>query len=495
MVAMASTAAVVYPHMNGLGGDGFWLVREPGGRMHALEAAGPAGALATIRRYRDKEYDAIPPRGVDSAITVAGAVGGWRLALELSRSLGGGLPLDLLLGDAIRLAREGYAVSGSEERFQTSEEAALYAVPGFADAFLTEGRRTPAGTQRRMPSLAATLDQLAHAGLGDFYRGDVGHEIGSDLERIESPITRRDIETYEARVVRPLAVRLSRSMVYNLPPPTQGLASLLILGMFERLGVARGETPEHHHALIEASKRAFAICRHAVADPRNLTQDPAGFLTDTALDREAALISMRRGASYPLPSSEGDTVWMGAIDRNGLAVSYIQSVFWAYGSGCHLPTTGLLWHNRGTAFSLDPASPNALAPGRKPFHSLNPGLAVFDDGRVLSYGTMGGEPQPQIMGQIFTRYAHFGMGLAEAVDAPRWLLGRNQGAQAGALKVEDRFDSSLIRALSSLGHTIEESGQSYSDSFGHAGMLVRHARNGRVEATHDPRSDGGALGL
>src|SRR4051812_3910670 len=120
MVAMASTVAVVYPHMNGLGGDGFWLVREPGGRMHALDAAGPAGALATIRRYRDKEYDAIPPRGVDSAITVAGAVGGWRLALELSRYLGGGLPLDLLLGDAIRLAREGYAVSGSEERFQTS---------------------------------------------------------------------------------------------------------------------------------------------------------------------------------------------------------------------------------------------------------------------------------------------------------------------------------------------------------------------------------------
>ncbi len=496
MVAMAATIAVVYPHMNGLGGDGFWLVREPKGRIHALDASGPAGSLATIKRYREKGYDAIPPRGPDAALTVAGAVSGWGLALELSRALGGQLPLDLLLGDAVRFARSGYPVSRSEERFKTSEEAALYEVPGFAEAFLVEGRRAPEGTQRRMLRLADTLEHLAHAGLADFYRGDVGREIALDLERIGTPIARRDLETYRARVVEPLGLRLKNSTIYNLPPPSQGLATLLILGMVERLKDLRGETPERHHGLIEAAKRAFAIRDQVVADPRNLVHDPASFLTPQALEREAALISMKRAASFPLPRPiDGDTIWMGAIDRDGLAVSYIQSVFWAYGSGCLLPATGILWHNRGAAFSLDPASRNRLEPGHRPLHSLNPAMAVFDDGRVLSFGAMGGETQPQFLSQIFSRYAEAGMGLADAVEAPRWLLDARSREREAVLKAESHFDPGLIRGLSRLGHRVEEEDEAYSGRFGHAGMLVKHPRNGRVEAVHDPRSDGGSLGL
>jgi gamma-glutamyltranspeptidase/glutathione hydrolase len=495
MVAMAATIAVVYPHMNGLGGDGFWLVREPKGRIHALDASGPAGALATIGRYRAKDYDAIPPRGPDAALTVAGAVSGWGLALELSRALGGQLPLDLLLGDAVRLAREGYPVGAAEGRNALLEQEALFSAPGFAAAFLEEGKLPEAGTRRRSLKLADTLEQLAHAGLADFYRGDVGREIAADLERIGSPIVRKDMETYRARVVEPLSVRLPHSTVYNLPPPSQGLASLLILGMFARLNVKHGETPEHHHGLIEAAKRAFAIRDRVVTDPRELTRKPSDFLTAAALEREAALIEARRAAPTPPRSAEGDTIWMGCIDKDGLAVSYIQSVYWAFGSGCVLPATGIHWHNRGFSFSLDPRSLNPLEPGRKPFHTLNPGLAVFNDGRVLSYGTMGGEGQPQILSQIFTRYADFGMSLADAIDAPRWLFGKSWRAPSATLKVEDRFDPGLLRTLSGFGHPVEEVGKPYADAFGHAGMLVKHPRNGRVEAVHDPRSDGGALGL
>ena len=413
------------------------------------------------------------------------------------RALGGQLPLDLLLGDAIRLARDGYPVSRSEERFKTSEEAALYEVPGFAEAFLVEGKRAPEGTQRRTPRLADTLEQLAHAGLADFYRGDVGREIaarsGADRQPHHPPRP-GDLSRPRRRATRRFGSR--HSTVYNLPPPSQGLATLLILGMFERLKDLRGETPEHHHALIEASKRAFAIRDRVVADPRNLAHDPASFLTPRALEREAALIDMKRAASFPLPRPiDGDTIWMGAIDRDGLAVSYIQSVFWAYGSGCLLPATGVLWHNRGTAFSLDPASRNRLEPGHRPLHSLNPAMAVFDDGRVLSFGAMGGETQPQFLSQIFSRYAEAGMGLADAVEAPRWLLDARLREREAVLKVESHFDPGLIRGLSRLGHTVEEMDEAYSGRFGHAGMLVRHPRNGRVEAMHDPRSDGGALGL
>jgi gamma-glutamyltranspeptidase/glutathione hydrolase len=496
MIAMAATIAVVYPHMNGIGGDGFWLVREPSGRVRAFDAAGPAGSLATLQRYRASGYDRVPPRGPDAALTVAGAVAGWGLAHDYARSLGGKLPLDVLLADAIRHAREGVPVSQSEGRYVLKEPEALFAAPGFAGVFLEEGKRMAAGALRRNSALATTLEQVAHAGVEDFYRGDIAREIAADLERIGAPVLRDDLKRYQARVVEPLSIRYRDATVFNLPPPTAGLASLLILGIFERVKGARGEHPEHAHGLIEATKRAFTIRDRVVTDPRHVTHDLREVLQPSTFEREAAAVAMRRAAPFPLPKpAEGDTIWMGAIDGSGLAVSYIQSLFWEFGSGCVLPATGILWQNRGTAFSLDAASKNPLEPGRKPFHTLNPALAVFDDGRVLSYGTMGGEGQPQFQAQIFTRYVDGGLGVADAVDAPRWLLGKTWGADAPTLKVENRFEDGLLAELVRWGHRVEEIGKPYADSLGHAGMLVKHRRNGRVEATHDPRADGGALGL
>lgn len=493
MVAMAATIAVVYPHMNGIGGDAFWLVREPGGRVRAIEACGPAGSLATIRLYRDKGYETIPARGPDAALTVAGTVGGWAAALELSRARGGSLPLDVVLADAIRHAREGYPVAGSEPREEPKEFAALKKAPGFAQTFLVDGKPASAGSLRRAPALAATLEQLAHAGLADFYRGDVGREIAADLERIGSPVTRADLERFRARAVEPLAARLPRLTLYNLPPPTQGLASLLLLGIFERLRVARPETVEHHHGLIEATKRAFAIRDRVVTDPARSTVDPQALLSPALFEREAAAIDLRRAAHFPIPPAAGDTVWMGAVDKDGLAVSFIQSIYWEWGSGCVLPGTGIHWQNRGSSFSLDAAARNPLEPGRKPFHTLNPALAAFDDGRVLCYGSMGGDGQPQFQAQVLTRHL-YGMGLAEAVDAPRWLLGRTWGSASTSLKIESRFDAAIVEALARMGHEIEEL-PAYSDTAGHAGMVLKHPRDGRVEAVHDPRSDGGAAGI
>jgi len=495
MVAMAATIALVYPHMNAIGGDGFWLVREPGGRVRGIEACGPAGSLATIERYREKGYDAIPPRGPDAALTVAGAVGGWMLALELAKSVGGRIPLGTLLSDAIRLAREGHPVSGSEGREPAKELESILKAPGFAETFYIDGKPASAGTLRKAPAFADTLSQLAASGLDDFYRGDVGREIAADLERIGSPVTRADLEAYLARPRDPLTARLRDRTVYNLPPPTQGLASLLILGIFERLGVTKGESVEHHHGLIEATKRALRIRDQVVTDFDRLTHDPHAFLTPEVFAREAAKIDMKRAAPFPLPPEDGDTVWMGAIDKDGLAVSYIQSLYWEWGSGCVLPRTGIHWQNRGVSFSLDRKSKNPLEPGRRPFHTLNPPIAVFDDGRVVSYGCMGGDGQPQFQAQILSRYADFRMGPAEAVDAPRWLLGRTWGASNTSLKMEGRFDAGLVAALKRMGHDVEERSSPYMDDFGHAGMLVKHRRDGRVEATHDPRSDGGPAGL
>jgi len=493
MVAMAATIAVVYPHMNAIGGDGFWLVHEPGGRLHGIEACGPAGSLATIERYRGKGYDALPARGPEAALTVAGTVGGWQLALDLSRSLGGRLPLGELLADAIRNCREGYAISDSELGNRPNELEALKAAPGFVSTFWIDGAPPKPGTRRRPEALGATLQQLADAGLDDFYRGDVGREIAADLERIGAPVTRTDLERYRAQAVAPLSLELPGLTVANLPPPTQGLASLMILGIFERLGPAKLDSFEHHHGLIEATKRAFAIRDRYVTDPAHLQRQPAHFLSDTMLAREAAAIDGKRAAKLPLRNGDGDTIWMGAIDGTGLAVSYIQSIYWEYGSGCVLPATGIHWQNRGVSFSLDRKAANPLAPGRKPFHTLNPAFARFDDGRILPYGSMGGDGQPQFQAQILTRY-RAGQNLATAVDAPRWLFGKTWGAGSTSLKLESRFDSSLLERLDAAGHPVEESGLAYSEGFGHAGMLVKHAR-GHVEAVHDPRSDGDARGI
>uniref|UniRef100_UPI0005BA6589 gamma-glutamyltransferase family protein n=1 Tax=Methylobacterium sp. B1 TaxID=91459 RepID=UPI0005BA6589 len=278
MVAMAASIAVVYPHMNGIGGDGFWLVRERGGRVRGIEACGPAGRLATIPRYREKGYDAIPARGPDAMVTVAGAVGGWRLALELARALGGRLPLETLFADAIGQARAGVAISPSEARYVPQELDTLHDAPNFAATFLKDGKPYPAGETRALPRLADTLEQLAHAGLGDFYRGDIGREIAADLERLGAPVTRADLEAFAAVERAPLSIRRRDATLYNFPPPTQGLAALLILGIFDRLNVSEPERTAHYHGLIEATKRAFAIRDRVVTDFARLRHDPAAFL-------------------------------------------------------------------------------------------------------------------------------------------------------------------------------------------------------------------------
>ena len=493
MVAMAATIPVVYPHMNAIGGDGFWLVRTPDGAIRYIEACGFAGAQATAAAYRDEGYDSIPARGPLAALTVPGTVGGWMLALDLAKAFGGRMPLRDLLSDAARRAREGTPVSRSEAGGAPNEWAALKAAPGFAETYLVDGALPKEGALRKMPALAATFDHLSHVGLDDFYRGDIAREIAADLDRIGSPVTRHDLATYRAILREPLRIDLPGRIHANAAPPTQGLAALLILGMFEALGAPTDESFAHIHALIETSKRALAIRDRVCTDFEALKHHLPDILSPKNIAREAAMISMDRAATLPLPETTGDTVWMGAMDAGGLAVSFIQSVYWEYGSGCVLPATGITMQNRGASFSLDPSAVNPLAPGRRPFHTLNPPLAAFDDGRVLAYGSMGGDGQPQFQAQVFSRILG-GMNVAAACDAPRFLYGRTWGSMSTSLKLENRFDASLVAKLRAAGHEVELSPHGWHEGFGHAGALLRHA-NGTIHGTHDPRSDGGAAGI
>jgi gamma-glutamyltranspeptidase len=491
MVAMAAAIAVTYPHMNQIGGDGFWLVREPSGRVRALMAAGVAGARARPELYEEAGLDHIPSRGPLAALTVPGAISGWSLALEAAHARGGRLPLAEMLGPAIRHAREGFAISRSHAA--CAALAGLHGAPGFAETFLADGKPPAPGTRLQQPALAATLEQLAHAGLDDFYRGDVGREIAGELERIGSPVTRADLERCRATLAEPLSIELRAGTVYNTPPPTQGLASLIILALFDRLRVRESDSFDHVHGLVEATKQAFRLRDRYLTDPRWLPHPPQRYLEPAFLDAEASAIDRQRASRWS-PAGGGDTIWMGAADASGLVISYIQSLYWEFGSGCVLRNTGVLMQNRGVSFSLKPGALNRLEPGRLPVHTLNPALAVLRDGRIMAYGTMGGDAQPQIQAALFTRHVGYGVPLAQALEQPRCVLGQTWGSPHASLQVESRFDEGTIERLRAAGHEVEVLAQPYADSMGHAGAVLLHG-NGTLEGAHDPRADGGAAGL
>ena len=492
MIAAASTIMVVYPHMNALGGDNFWLVSDGGKPPVGIDASGAAAAMASADFYASQGHAAIPARGPLAALTVPGAVSGWQEALRISRIWGGALPLSRLLADAVHYARHGMPVARTLHDDAMSKRHELEAVPGFAATFLPANAAPKIGTHFVQEKIAATLERLAEAGLEDFYRGDLARSMARDLEASGSPLRLADLEGHLAHQVEALTVELAAARLYNMPPPTQGLASLMTLAIFERLGCREPETFDYVHGLVEAAKRAFLVRDAHVTDPAYMQAEPHTFLRSEALDADARDIDPGKALPWPQPASPGDTVWLGAFDGEGRAVSFIQSIYWEFGSGLVLPESGVLWQNRGTSFSLNKTAVNALKPGRKPFHTIQPAMALFKDGRVMPYGTMGGEGQPQTQSAIYTRYAVYGQELQQAITAPRWLLGRTWGEERTNLRLENRFDTALVDALAKAGHEVEVVGP-FDEAMGHAGALVRHP-SGVIEGASDPRCDGALAG-
>lgn len=484
-VAVAATLAVVYPHMNSIGGDSFWLISEPDGRVHAVDACGGAAGRADLSLYAGMA--SVPWRGPLAANTVAGTISGWEAVLQ---SGGGDISLGALLAEAIIHADTGVAVTTGGAELAAAKGDELRGLPGaYADTFEPERRPLRAGEILRQPVLADTLRMLVRDGLGSFYDGPLARLIAEDLVALGSPVSADDLVVHRATRPVPLTVPISGARLYNMTPPTQGLASLLILALFDRIKPAQGDGFDHIHRLVEATKQAFLIRDAHVGDPAWMTIDPQALLDDDAeLDRLASRIDPARALPWPHVPAQGDTVWFSAADARGQVVSCIQSTYFEFGSGLVLPRSGIIWQNRGASFRLAPDGWNVLKPGRKPFHTLNPALAHFDDGRVMAYGTMGGEGQPQTQAAIFTRYAYYDMAPQQAVSAPRWLLGRTWGDESTSLKLEADIPVTVVRELDAAGHATEIL-PSLNSTMGHAGMIIRHP-HGRIEGAADPRSDG-----
>ncbi len=490
MVAAAATIAVVYPHMNSIGGDGFWLVHAPGKAPVGIDACGGAGSGVNPELYRRHGLDAVPSRGPLAANTVAGTISGWAEALKLSAELGGRMSLNRLLEAAVHYADAGVPVTEGQQRLTAEKLPELAEVPGFAGAFLDQGKPPAPGHLFRQPRLALTLRRLGQNGAEDFYRGDLARDIAADLDRADCPVSAEDLADHRASRVEPLSLVHATGTLFNMPPPTQGLASLMLLGIFQRLGVTEADGFDYVHGQVESAKRAFLVRDREVTDPAYMKVSPQSFLDPAQLQAAAASVDPARALAWPAAQDAGDTIWMGAVDSEGRAVSFIQSIYWEFGSGVVLENTGIQWQNRGSSFRLEEDALNRLAPRRKPFHTLNPALARLDDGRVMAYGTMGGEGQPQTQGAVFTRYAVYGQGLQPSITAPRWLLGRTWGEESVTLKLESRFEQGLIEALEAAGHDVEVVAP-FSDLMGHAGAVVHHP-GGLMEGAADPRSDGRA---
>jgi gamma-glutamyltranspeptidase/glutathione hydrolase len=488
-VAMAACLSAVYPHMTGIGGDGFWLICEPDGQVRAVDGCGRSPATADRSLYAGLEQ--IPSRGPLAANTVAGTIGGWVRALDGTETR---LPLAQLLEAAIAHAEEGVEVARGWAEVAAAKSAELRIQPGaYRNVFEPEGRPVRAGELLRQPALADSLRLLASDGLDGFYRGRLGGLIAQDLRLLGSPVELDDLIAYQATEMQPLSVRLGDARVFNTAPPTQGMASLLILALFDRLAAGEADSFDHVHGLVEATKQAFLIRDREIGDPDGMSFDPQQLLDDApTLDEMAQALDPAKAMEWPHRPAWGDTCWFGAADRDGRVVSCIQSTYFEFGSGLVLPQTGITWQNRGSSFTLD-AGRRAFGPSRKPFHTLNPALARFDDGRVMAYGTMGGEGQPQTQAAIFTRYARFGSSIGDAVSAPRWLLGRTWGEASTSLKLEEGFAPSLYDELRAAGHEVDVVAPMNS-MMGHAGAIVRHPC-GRLEGASDPRSDGRALGF
>jgi gamma-glutamyltranspeptidase len=490
-LAIAATLAVVYPHMTGLGGDSFWLIAEPGQFPLTIDGAGRAGKDVSVSFYQDRGLREVPWHGPLAANTVAGAVSAWDAAWQINRRWGGRLPLERIFADAIALAEHGSVVTAGHADALIRYRAELESVPGFTALHYIAGAPPAAGAVLRQSALARSFSLLARDGLASFYSGALARQIALELAAAGSPLCAADLAEQRASLGAPLRLSLPVADLFNCGPPSQGLASLLILGIFSQLQVAQPDGFAHVHGIVESTKLAFAIRDREIGHRDDDGSSLERYLASAQLERLAARIDQRRAAPWQSGAGDGDTSWFGVIDGKGRAVSAIQSLFFEFGSGVGLPQSGFVWHNRGCAFRLTGAGPNVLAPRRKPLHTLNPALARFADGRTMVYGTMGGDGQPQTQAALFSRYALYGQDLQDAISAPRWLLGRTVGEVRTSLRLESRFPSELLAALTAAGHPVERV-VPFDQAMGHAGAIV-HSASGYLGAS-DPRSDGAAIG-
>jgi len=524
-IATAAAMTIVEPVSNGLGSDAFCILWD-GARLHGLNASGRAPQAWTPEYFRRKYGNVTTPpmRGWDS-VTVPGAVAGWAALSERF----GKLPFADLMQPAIEIAERGYAVPVVVQQKWAAAAPLLADQPGYAQAFMPHGRAPQVAELFRFPDAARTLRLIAQSRGEDYYRGEVAEAAARHAAEHGAAITAHDFASYRPEWVTPLAKNYRGHTLHEIPPNGQGIAAQIALGILQHFDLASMtmDSAEAQHLQIEAMKLAFADVYRYVAEPSSMEVTPEQMLDDAYLASRARLIDPQRaqdfGAGNPV---KGGTIYLTAADERGMMVSFIQSNYMGFGSGVVVPGYGLSLQNRGHGFSLDAGSPNVVAPGKRPFHTIIPAfltqpkarplLPPLGEGRdgglraqrsgphpnpppagegedgglqpVMSFGVMGANMQPQGHMQTLVRMLDYGQNPQAACDAPRWRY--NAGLE---LNVEATMNPATVEGLAERGHQLDVIQDSYQD-FG-AGQFIWRLGDPAAEgyvAASDPRRDGQA---
>jgi gamma-glutamyltranspeptidase/glutathione hydrolase len=497
-IAAAAVLTITEPCSNGLGSDNFAILWDPASRqLHGLNSSGIAPAAWTPDYFRRKYGDdpaRRPTRGWDS-VTVPGAVAGWSM---LHRRFGS-LPFGDLLAPALHYAERGYAVTPIVQEKWELAAPILKALPGYADHFLPRGRAPHVGEHFTLAGAARTLEVVAATNGEGFYKGEIAEAIVRHAQATGGAMTQEDLAAYWDFVqsngwVGTLQTRFHGHELHEIPPNGQGIAALVCLGILRHTDIADCDvdSADWQHAAIEAMKLAFADVYRYVADPRAMTVTPAQMLDDDYLAARAGLIDMKRAqAAAAGTPPRGGTIYLSAADANGMMVSFIQSNYMGFGSGVVVPGYGISLQNRGAGFSLDPASPNCVAPGKRPFQTIIPAFLTKDGAPQMSFGVMGGNMQPQGHVQTLLRMLLARQQPQAACDAPRWKV-----MQGLDIEIENAMPAAVADELASRGHRITRANDSYMD-FG-SGQFIWRLGDPTVDgyvAASDSRRDGLAAGF
>ena len=493
-IAAAAVLTITEPVSNGLGSDAFCILWD-GQQLHGLNASGSAPQAWTPGYFQSK-YGASattpPKRGMDS-VTIPGAVSAW---VALSERFGK-LPFEDLLQPAIEIAERGYLLPVVVQQKWEAATPELQSLPGFAQSFLPWGRAPKVGELFKFPAAARGLRLIAQTKGQAFYGGEIAEALARFSADNGGSHQMSDFAQFKPEWVTPLAKNYRQHTLHEIPPNGQGIAAQIALGILENFDLASlpVDGVASQHLQIEAMKLAFADVYRFVAERQGMEVSTEQMLDNAYLAQRAKLIDMKRaqafGAGNPV---KGGTIYLTAADENGMMVSFIQSNYMGFGSGCVEPTYGISLQNRGHGFTVSTDTPNQanlVAPGKRPFHTIIPAFLTQDGQPVMSFGVMGGNMQPQGHMQTVVRMLDYQQNPQAACDAPRWRF--NQGLE---INVESSMNPQTVQGLKDLGHHVDVINDSYQD-FG-AGQFIWCAGDPKVEGyvvASDPRRDGLAAGF
>ncbi|MFD2331304.1 gamma-glutamyltransferase family protein [Cohnella sp. GCM10020058] len=482
-IAAAAALTVVEPCSNGIGGDAFALVWT-GGKLHGLNASGPAPRSISIEAVKAAGHSEMPAYG-PLPVTVPGAPAAWA---ALSRRFGR-LPLGEALEPAIRYAEEGYPVSPTAA-FNWGKAHASYRVAFKGAAFeswfetFAPGGRPPApGELWRSPDHGRTLRRIAESGAEDFYRGELAARIVAFVQEAGGFLGGEDLDAFRPEWVDPIRAAYRGYDVWEIPPNGQGLVALLALRLLDGFGGLQAGVVDTYHKQIEAIKLAFADGQRHITDPHHMKASVEALLSDAYSAERRTLIGPRSGLPEAGDPKGGGTVYLAVADGEGNMVSFIQSNYMQFGSGLVVPGTGIALQNRGRDFSLDEAAANRLEPGKRTYHTIIPGFLTRGGEAVGPFGVMGGLMQPQGHVQTLMNAIDFGLHPQAALDAPRW-----QWTGGRTVLVEPGFPAAAAQALARLGHDIRFALD--GGSFGRGQMIWRDPATGVLCGGTDSRTDG-----